>query len=156
MDHLAYTSDGKTGQGPEFQIEVGRECQPGHESIQVGEPLLSVDVPEKSRQTDIDKEYQPCDDPMQAGEPEPSTDALEKSKQVLARQKLLKANVSADIETSESEAAEVMSSASQDSFTTVTAGETSQEWELTPQVQQKLVSLNNFLRNASEGSVRIS
>ena len=24
MDHLAYTSDGKTGQGPEFQ--VGRYC----------------------------------------------------------------------------------------------------------------------------------
>ena len=33
-----------------FQIEVGRECQPGHESIQVEEPLLSVDAPEKSRQ----------------------------------------------------------------------------------------------------------
>ena len=33
-----------------FQIEVGRECQPGHESMQVGEPLLSVDAPEKSRQ----------------------------------------------------------------------------------------------------------
>ena len=61
--------------------------------------------------------------------------------------------MSADIETSDSEAAEVMSSASQDSFTTVTAGETSQEWELTPQVQHKLVFLNNFLRNASEGSV---
>ena len=33
-----------------FQIEVGRECEPGHESLQVGEPLLSVDAPGKSRQ----------------------------------------------------------------------------------------------------------
>ena len=32
-----------------------------------------------------------------------------------------------------------------------TAGETSQEWELTPQVQCKLVFLNNFLRNLSRG-----
>ena len=40
---------------------------------------------------------------------------------------------------------DVLSSASQDSLT---AGETSQEWQPTPQVQMKLHSLNNFLRIA--------
>lgn len=32
-------------------------------------------------------------------------------------------------------------------------GETSQEWQLTPQVEHKLQSLNNFLRRTSERSV---
>ena len=45
----------------------------------------------------------------------------------------------------EGSASDVFSSASQDS---VTAGETSQEWQPTPQVQMKLHSLNNFLRIA--------
>ena len=39
----------------------------------------------------------------------------------------------------------MFSSASQDSLT---PGETSQEWQPTPQVQMKLHSLNNFLRIA--------
>ena len=45
----------------------------------------------------------------------------------------------------EGSASDVFSSASQDSLT---AGETSQEWQPTPQVQMKLRSLNNFLRFA--------
>ena len=49
----------------------------------------------------------------------------------------------------ERSASDVFSSASQDSLT---AGETLQEWQPTPQVQMKLHSLNNFLRTA-EGRV---
>ena len=45
----------------------------------------------------------------------------------------------------EGSASDVLSSASQDSLT---AGEMSQEWQPTPQVQMKLQSLNNFLRIA--------
>ncbi|XP_015756717.1 PREDICTED: uncharacterized protein LOC107336165 [Acropora digitifera] len=52
--------------------------------------------------------------------------------------------------TADDNSSDVFSSSSQESLT---AGETSTEWQPTPQIQMKLHSLNNFLRQAGDGRV---
>ena len=52
--------------------------------------------------------------------------------------------------TADDNGSDVFSSGSQESLT---AGETSTEWQPTPQIQMKLHSLNNFLRQAGDGRV---